>query len=176
MGRAATLPKALARIHAQRRTPYVAVIASGLLALALMYIAMALFSPFGAFVFFLTLGSFIFLILYTVIVIASVVYTYSRHRSEFKVGANIIAPILALCVLLPTLYYSLKGLTYPANRALPVLGVLILLGIGVLLLLRARGADISAERQHWLREDTMDQGLSTETASPAAANPTSESA
>jgi hypothetical protein len=58
MGRAATLPKALARIHAQRRTPYVAVVASGLLALALMYIAMALFSPFGAFVFFLTLGSF----------------------------------------------------------------------------------------------------------------------
>jgi amino acid transporter len=176
MGRAATLPKALARIHAQRRTPYVAVIASGLLALALMYIAMALFSPFGAFVFFLTLGSFIFLILYTVIVIASTVYIYSRHRSEFSVGANVIAPILALCVLLPTLYYSLKGLDYPANRALPVLGVLILLGIGVLLLLRARGADISAERQHWLREDTMDQGLSTETASPAAANPTSESA
>ena len=163
MGRAATLPKALARIHAQRRTPYIAVVASGLLALALMYIAMALFTAYGAFVFYLTLASFIFLILYTVIVIASTVYIYNRHRSEFSVVANVIAPILALAVLLPTLYYSLKGLTYPADRALPVLGVLVLLGIGVLILLRARGTDISAERQHWLREDTMDEVLTSET-------------
>jgi amino acid transporter len=174
MGRAATLPKALARLHAQRRTPYIAIVVSGLFALALMYIAMALFSAYGAFVFFLTLGSFIFLILYTVIVIASTVYIWRRHRAEFNIAAHVVAPILALAVLLPTLYYSLKGLTYPADRALPALGVLILLGIGVLLLLRSRGADISSERQHWLREDTMDEVLSTETASMPAANPTSE--
>jgi amino acid transporter len=175
MGRAATLPKALARIHRQRHTPYIAITASGLLALAFMYIGMALFTAYGAFVFFLTVGGLIFLILYAVIVIASAVYVYTRHRPEFNVAANVIAPILALAVLLPTLYYSLKGLTYPANRAVPVLGVLILLGIGVLVLLRVRGADISSERQHWLREDTMDQVLSTETAMPAA-NPTSEGA
>jgi amino acid transporter len=176
MGRAATLPKALARIHAQRRTPYIAVVVSGLLALAFMYIAMALFTAYGAFVFYLTLASFIFLILYSVIVIASTVYIYNRHRSEFSVVANVIAPILALAVLLPTLYYSLKGLTYPANRALPVLGVFIVLGIGVLIVLRARGTDISSERQHWLREDTIDQVLASETTSMPAANPTSEGA
>lgn len=176
MGRAATLPKALARIHQQRHTPYIAIVASGLFALLLMYIGMALFTAYGAFVFFLTVGGLIFLILYAVIVIASAVYVYSRHRSEFNVAANLIAPIVALAVLLPTLYYSLKGLTYPANRALPVLGVLILLGIGALVLLRVRGTDISSDRQHWLREDTMDQVLSTETAAIPAANPTSDGA
>jgi amino acid transporter len=176
MGRAATLPKALAKIHQTRHTPYVAVVFSGLLALVLMYIGMALFSAYGAFVFYLTLGSFIFIILYAVIVVASAVYIWSRHRSEFNWAANLIAPVLALAVLLPTLYYSLKGLTYPANRALPVLGVLVLIGIAVLVWLRARGADISSERQHWLREDKMDVVLAADTTAMPAANPTSEGA
>jgi amino acid transporter len=155
MGRAQTLPKGLAKIHPQRRTPYVAVIAGGLFALAVMYIAMAIFGPFGAFVFYLTLASFIFLILYTVMVVAATVFVFTRHRSEFSWLTHVVVPVLALAVLLPTLYYSLKGLTYPADRALPVLGVLVVIGIVVLVTLRTRGADISAERQHWLREDAV---------------------
>jgi len=175
MGRAATLPKALARIHAQRRTPYVAAVASGLLALALMYIGMALFSPFGAFVFFLTLGSFIFLILYTVIVIASVVYTYTRHRSEFTVGANVIAPILALAV-------SCRRCT-TASRGSPIRPTArcrcsACLSCSVSECCSCCGAG----RRHLQRAPALaagghhGRGLSTETASSAAANPTSESA
>jgi amino acid transporter len=175
MGRAATLPKALARVHRKHHTPYIAIVAAGIVALVLMYIGMALFTPFGAFVFYLTLGSFIFLILYATIVIASAVYIHTRHRHEFSVLKNVVAPVLALAVILPTLYYSLKGLTYPADRALPVLGVLILIGIGVLIALRARGVDISSERQHWLREDAMDEEPSGEPTGTPTRNPGSES-
>jgi amino acid transporter len=122
----------------------------------------------------LTLGSFIFLILYATIVIASAVYIHTRHRHEFSVLKNVVAPVLALAVILPTLYYSLKGLTYPADRALPVLGVLILIGIVVLLVLRARGVDISSERQHWLREDPGDEEPSGEPTGTPTRNPGSE--
>jgi amino acid transporter len=156
MSRGSTLPKPLSKIHPRRRTPYIAIIAAGIFALALMYIGMAIFTAFGAFVFYLTLVSLIFLILYGTIVVTSSVYVFTRHRSEVNPVLHVVVPLLALAVILPTLYYSLKGLTYPADWALPVLGALIVAGIAVLTWLRYRGTDISSESQRWLRQDALD--------------------
>jgi amino acid transporter len=160
MGRASTLPKPLSKIHPRRRTPYIAIIAAGIFALALMCIGMAIFTAFGAFVFCLTLASFIFLILYAAIVVTSSVYVFTRHRSEVNLLLHVVVPLLALAVILPTLYYSLKGLTYPADWALPVLGALIAAGMAVLIWLRSRGTDISGESQRWLRQDALDEMVS----------------
>jgi amino acid transporter len=160
MSRGSTLPKPLSKIHPKHRTPYIAVIASGIFGLVLMYVGMAVFTVFGAFVFYLTLVSLIFLILYATIVVTSSVYVFTRHRSEVNPVLHVVVPLLALAVILPTLYYSVKGLTYPADRALPVLGALIAAGIAVLIWLRSRGTDISGESQRWLREDSLDEMLS----------------
>ena len=168
MGRSGTLPTGLARIDRRYRTPGAAVLAGGVLTAVLIAIGMAIFGAYGAFVFYLTLSSFIFLLLYAVMVIGATVYVVSRHRGEFNVLYHVVVPVLALCLLLPTIYYSLQGLTYPANRALPVLGAMFVVAIVVLAWLKARGTDISAERQHWLREEDVVLDGAEITAAPAA--------
>jgi amino acid transporter len=153
-GRSGLLPSQLGRIDARRRTPHVAVFATAGMAIVASIIAATVFDgAFPAFVFFLTLLVVPFVVLYSIICIACPIYYYVKARSEFNVLLHVVLPIIGLVVLLPTLYYSTQGLEYPADVALPILGVWLLIGIAVLIWLRATKVDISADQQRWLHEE-----------------------
>lgn len=162
MARAGTMPAVLSKVHPKHRTPYVAAITSAIIALAAMLGAsMAFDGAFGGFIFFLTVLTLVFIGVYIVICIGTPVYFLRRRRSEFNPLLHAVAPAIGLIVLVPTLYYSAKGLESPASTAIPALLIWMGLGVIVLLVMRARGHDISGEAQYWLREDLG------ETANPA---------
>jgi hypothetical protein len=117
-------------------------------------IAAAIFKgAFEAFVFFLTILTICFVTLYAVLCVACPVYYLSKARADFNPWLHVVFPVVGLIVLLPTLYYSVQGLEYPANIAIPTVIVWLLLGAGVLVWLKARGVDISSEQQRWLKEE-----------------------
>jgi amino acid transporter len=151
MGRAGIMPRAFGRLHPRYQTPYVAATVGAGVTLVSMFAAYHFFhGPFPGFVFFLTVASLVFIVLYGVICIDCIVLFTGRWRSELSPLRHVVAPIVGLAALVPTFYYSVHGLTYPSNRALPVLGVWMLLGVGLLVTMRSRGLDIAAEKQRWL--------------------------
>jgi amino acid transporter len=153
-GRSGILPRQLANVDPTRRTPYVATVVTAVMAIVAALVAAAIFTgPFPAFVFFLTLLTVPFITLYAVMCIACPFFYWRRERADFNIWLHIVLPVIGLVVLLPTLYYSLQGLTYPASAALPVLGVWMVIGIAVLVWLRSRKVDISADQQRWLRDE-----------------------
>jgi amino acid transporter len=107
-----------------------------------------------AYGFFLTVITVIFLIVYVVVCVATIVFFLTKVRNEFRPLLHVVVPVVALCILVPAVYYSLKGLSFPANAAIPAVVAWVALGGVVLVMLRARGVDISAEGQRWLHDDT----------------------
>ena len=153
-GRSGILPKRLGDISASRRTPYVAAIVTAVATIVASLIAAAIFKgAFEAFVFFLTILTICFVTLYAVLCVACPVYYLSKARADFNPWLHVVFPVIGLIVLLPTLYYSVQGLEYPANIAIPTVIVWLLLGVVVLVWLKARGVDISSEQQRWLKEE-----------------------
>jgi amino acid transporter len=151
MGRAGTMPRAFGRLHPHHQTPYIAATVGAVVTLACMLAAsLAFHGAFPAFIFFLTVASLVFIVLYGVMCIDLMVLFSSRWRSEFNVLRHVVVPVVGLALLAPTFYYSVHGLSYPSDRALPVLGVWMLIGIGLLITMRARGLDITAEKNRWL--------------------------
>jgi amino acid transporter len=153
-GRSGILPGRLGAISATRRTPYVATFVTSAATIAASLIAAAIFKgAFEAFVFFLTMLTISFVTLYAVLCVACPIYYWTKARTDFNVWFHVVFPVIGLVVLLPTLYYSVQGLEYPANIAIPTVIVWVLLGVAVLVWLKARGVDISSEQQRWLKEE-----------------------
>jgi len=153
-GRSGILPSRLGNIADKRRTPYVAAIATATVTIVISLVAAAVFKgPFEAFVFFLTMLTISFVTLYAILCVACPIYYWRRARADFNVLLHLVFPIIGLVVLVPTLYYSVQGLEFPANIAIPALLVWVLIGVGVLVWLKARKVDISSEQQRWLREE-----------------------
>jgi hypothetical protein len=61
-----------------------------------------------------------------------------------------VLPIVGIALLLPTLYYSGHGLTYPASDSLPTLAIWMGLGVLALIGLVLRKHDIGAEARRWM--------------------------
>jgi amino acid transporter len=157
MGRAGTMPKVFARIHPKHKTPYIATAVGTVLTLVFMIVAYEAFhGAFPGFIFFLTVVSLVFIVLYAVICLDCLILFATRWRADLNVWRHVVLPILGIALLAPTFYYSIKGLTYPSNRALPVLGVWMLLGLLYLAWTRIRGDDISSDKQRWLHVDDGD--------------------
>jgi amino acid transporter len=157
MGRAGTMPKALGRIHPIRKTPYVATAVGTALTLVFMIAAFEAFhGAFPAFIFFLTVVSLVFIVLYAVVCLDCIILFTTRWRADLNPFRHLVLPVLGIALLAPTFYYSVQGLTYPSDRALPVLGVWMLLGLLYLAWTRIRGDDISSDRQRWLHVDDVD--------------------
>jgi amino acid transporter len=153
-GRSRILPSRLGDISASRKTPYVAALVTAAATIVASLIAAAVFKgAFEAFVFFLTILTICFVSLYAVMCVACPIYYWTKARSDFNVWLHVVFPVVGLVVLLPTLYYSVQGLEFPANIAIPAVVVWLVVGIGVLVWLKARGVDISSEQQRWLREE-----------------------
>jgi amino acid transporter len=157
MGRAGTMPAAFGQINPRFKTPANATVACFVFTLIFM---IAAYEAFGGslegFIFFLTVVSLVFIVLYGVICVDCMILYLRRWRGEFNPIQHLLLPILGLALLVPTFYYSVQGLTYPSNHALPVLGVWMLLGLCTLAWLKLRRADISADSQQWLTEEPIE--------------------
>jgi amino acid transporter len=105
---------------------------------------------FNAFVFFLTLLTVPLILLYALMCVSCFIYFWTKARQDFSWWKHGLLPAVGLAMLLPTLFYSVNGLTFPASAAIPVLALWILVGVGVLVSLRLRNVDISSEQQRWL--------------------------
>jgi amino acid transporter len=147
-GRARVAPAVLSKLHPRHGTPYVALGAVAVAALVADLVSSIVFGDaFSAFIFFLTLAAIIYLIQYLVIAVACLVFFATKGRDEFNIGLHVVAPILGCVVLVPALWYSMKGLAYPANWAIPVLVIWAALGVVALIVMRVRGADLGAEEK-----------------------------
>jgi amino acid transporter len=156
MGRAGIMPAAFTRIHPRYRTPYLAAIVGAVVTLGLMITAFESFhGAFPGFVFFLTVVSLVFLVLYALVCVDCLILFTTRWRADLSPLRHVVLPILGIALLAPTFYYSVHGLTYPSNRALPVLGVWMLLGLMALAWTRLHGGDINSDRHRWLRADEI---------------------
>ena len=153
-GRSGILPSRLGDISKTRRTPYVATFVTSAVTIVASLVAAFVFKgAFEAFVFFLTILTICFVSLYAVLCVACPIYYWNKARADFNVWLHAVLPIVGLVVLLPTLYYSVQGLEYPANLAIPAVIVWVLIGGGVLVWLKTRRVDISSEQQRWLKEE-----------------------
>lgn len=158
MSRNRLLPAAVSRIHPRTNTPYIAAALTAVIALGGTFLAKAWFNgAFPAYTFFLTTLTIIFISIYAIVCVAAAAFYLRRMRSEFDPLSHLLVPALALGILAPTLYYSVRGLSDPANLAIPA--VLVWTGIGavVLAFLVNRGVDISAEGQRWLLQENRDE-------------------
>ena len=153
-GRSGILPGQLGSISASRRTPHIAAIVTAAATIVASLVAAVIFKgAFEAFVFFLTILTICFVSLYALFCVACPIYYLTKARADFNVLLHIVLPAIGLVVLLPTLFYSVQGLEYPANIAIPTVVVWLLVGGGVLVWLKARRVDISSEQQRWLKEE-----------------------
>lgn len=157
VGRSGVAPGTLGRIDQRRKTPAVAIAAACAFAIAITLVAASIFhGAYPAFVFFLTIVTLVWIVLYGIICVACFAFYWAKARPDFSVVRHAIVPAIGLAVLGPTMYYSVQGLAYPSNDAPLVIGVWFVLGLAVLVLLRARGVDIGGERQHWLDADAIE--------------------
>lgn len=172
LGRARNLPEQLGRVHPMHHTPYVAAFTTGALSLIALFVAAYKFNgPFNTFVFMITVVSLMLISLYIVTMVGCIVYFLTRRRADFNPWLHLLAPIVGLALLLPALYYSGQGLTYPASWSIPT--ILIWMGIGLVLLigLRVTGRDIASETRRWTgeaaNEDDYTKGGSTSASASA---------
>jgi amino acid transporter len=153
-GRSGILPDRLGAISATRRTPHIAAFVTAAATIVASLVAAVIFNgAFEAFVFFLTILTICFVSLYAVFCVACPIFYLTKARADFNVWLHVVLPAIGLVVLLPTLFYSVQGLEYPANIAIPTVIVWLLVGGGVLVWLKARGVDISSEQQRWLKDE-----------------------
>lgn len=157
LGRSGVAPRSLSRIHPIRRTPHVAIATTVGFAIVASLLGMWLLGgTFNAFIFFLTVLTVPLIVLYALMCVTCFVFFWTKARGDFSWVKHALVPGVALALLLPTLFYSVNGLTYPANVAIPVLLVWLVVGVAVLVSLRVRNVDISSEQQRWLAGDTSD--------------------
>ena len=157
LGRSGVAPRALARIHPERRTPYIAIATTVVFGIVASLLGMWLLGgTFNAFIFFLTVLTVPLIVLYALMCVTCFVFFWTRARADFVWWKHALIPAIALALLLPTIYYSVNGLTFPASAAIPVLAVWTLVGVAVLVSLRVRKVDISSEQHRWLAGDLED--------------------
>jgi amino acid transporter len=159
MASAGTLPRPLARVHPRFRTPYVATVFTLIVGAAGTFAASAKFGgPYNGFVFMITIVSLVFIAMYILTCLSCIVYFVRTERRIHWLLQGVL-PIVAIVLLIPTLYYSGHGLTYPASDSLPTLAIWMGLGVLALAGLIARKHDIGAEARRWMSPEAVAEAV-----------------
>jgi amino acid transporter len=151
LARIGLLPRALARVHPEHRTPSVAVHVQAVVGAVLAVgLGVLLGGPLNAFALLGTMATIIVICIYVLTNVSNVVFHLREHRGEFNVLLNLVVPVLGVLVFLPALLASLGidfaglGITPlgpPANAAPVIVAVWVVLGVAALLYFRLRAPE-----------------------------------
>jgi amino acid transporter len=148
MGRAGVLPSALGTVHPNHKTPTVAIFVQFVLSVLLGLGAAAIWGPDKIFV--LTVGFVLVIGVIFVYVLANlgvVLYYWRERRQEFNPIYHLVFPVGTSLVLIYSLYASFNPFpASPYNLSPFIVGAWLLIGVGVLVALRARG------NEAWLKK------------------------
>jgi amino acid transporter len=139
MARSGSFPKQLAKVHPVHKTPTNAILLEMVVnAVVGLYVGFV-FGPSNGF--FLMTGLILVLAVSVAYITANAAVFrlyWTQYRSEFNVILHVIFPVASTLVLLYAIYKSFP-LSSPFDLAVPVDGLWFVLGVIVLLVLRARG-------------------------------------
>jgi amino acid transporter len=141
MGRAGVLPSALGRVHPVRKTPTAAVTAHFVLSLVLGLGGGLIFGPEKLFI--LVIGYVLVIAVILIYVMANigvVLYYWREQRSHFNWILHFAFPVGTSLILLYSLYKSFDPIPAAPYGFAPVIVIVWLaLGIGILVIFKARG-------------------------------------
>ncbi len=153
LGRARLLPPVLATIHPVYRTPYIAVQAQAVLGIVAA-IGLGWYfgsqAPLNAYALLGTIITLLLIAIYILTNLSSMAFYWRERRDEFNVLLHLIVPVVGTLIFIPVLIASagidfaglgISALTSPANMAVPVIVVWMVIGIVVLLYFRMRSPE-----------------------------------
>jgi amino acid transporter len=148
LGRVGILPKALAQIHPQYKTPYIAVHVQGALGIVLaIVLGFALSGPLNAFALLGTIATLIIVLIYMLTNLSNLFFYWREQRNELNVIWNVIVPIVGTLIFIPVLVAAfgidfgglgISPLLPPANAAPWIVLAWLVLGAIVFAYLNAR--------------------------------------
>ena len=139
MARSGSFPKALAAVHPKHKTPTNAILLQMVVNIAAGLFVGSQWDPQTGF--YLVTGLLLVLAVSFVYILANIAvfrFYWTEHRSEFNWILHFVFPVASTIVLLYAIYASFP-LSSPFDLAPLVNGVWLLIGIGILLVLRSRG-------------------------------------
>jgi amino acid transporter len=141
MGRSGVLPAAYGRVHPVRKTPTVAVTTQLVISAVLGLLGAWWLGP--AQLFILTLGFVLVIAVIVIYVVANlgvVRYYWREQRASFNWLLHFIFPVGTSAVLIYSLYKSFTPFpAHPYNWSPFIVGAWLIIGIGILAVLRWRG-------------------------------------
>jgi amino acid transporter len=141
MGRAGALPRVFGRVHNRHRTPVPALVLQTAISIGLGLVLAAIMGPDKMFV--LTIGFCLVIAVIFVYVMGNLgvlLFYWRERRSEFNPILHIVFPVGTSAVLIYSLIKSFTPFPASPNNWSPlIVGVWMLLGVGVLLVMRSRG-------------------------------------
>jgi amino acid transporter len=147
MARSGSLPKVLTRVHPVYRTPVNTIILQWLVNLVTGLLLLWWLGVVNGYFYEIFVVGLAVLIIYAMGNIGVFFLYWRQYRSEFNIFYHVIFPVLSLAALVWLGYELFNPLpTFPLVYALPTLGIWLLIGVVILIVMRARG------KEEWLNK------------------------
>ena len=142
MARSGSLPKVLTRVHPVYRTPVNTIILQWLVNLVTGLVLLWWLGAVNGYFFESFVLALAVLIVYAMGNVGVFFLYWRQYRSEFNVVYHVVFPVLSLAALVWLGYELFNPFpTVPLVYALPTIGIWLLLGIGILVVMRVRGTE-----------------------------------
>ncbi len=139
VGRDGLLPRWTAWLHPVRQTPVGSIAGLCIFGLVVGLLLGFIMTPIGAFGFLGTLDALFVLIIYALVCIASIRFFWRKRRAQFNIFRHGVVPVLGTLLILTIFVFLVIAPAPPPLNLIPfILAVWILLGVGLLFVLRRK--------------------------------------
>ena len=139
VGRDGLLPRWTAWLHPVRQTPVGSIVGLCVFGLVVGLLLGFIMTPIGAFGFLGTLDALFVLIIYALVCIASIRFFWRKRRAQLNIFRHGVVPVLGTLLILTIFVFLVIAPAPPPLNLIPfILAVWVLLGVGLLFLLRRK--------------------------------------
>ena len=139
VGRDGLLPRWTAWLHPVRRTPVGSIAGLCIFGLVVGLLLGFIMTPIGAFGFLGTLDALFVLIIYALVCIASMLFFWRKRRAQFNIFRHGVVPVLGTLLILTIFVFLVIAPAPPPLNLIPfILAIWVLLGVGLLFVLRRK--------------------------------------
>jgi len=139
VGRDGLLPRWTAWLHPVRQTPVGSIAGLCIFGLVVGLLLGFIMTPIGAFGFLGTLDALFVLIIYALVCIASIRFFWRKRRAQFNIFRHGVVPVLGTLLILNIFVFLVIAPAPPPLNLIPfILAVWVLLGVGLLFVLRRK--------------------------------------